>query len=229
MFRANDIIYSLYLLSEYNKIDYLNETISDNNYNWNLLYNFIEKSGHVELLESYNLIKSEIVNGTDIQHVYEIITLKNDKFEVYLNYTDTEKSYDLANKRKITYELKNNNELSNNYSELMNKLKIDNGIICMIMFKDSVDRTTITGNIGVVSGLELFRTLNDVVEDSFFKSDSIQKVTAVGLRISNSEKNKRLKFYQMLHKKYWSNIFSNIFIDDISENKNGYTLLYFSK
>ena len=109
MFRNCDKIYSLYLLSEYKKIDYLNESVLADEYDWSLFDSFVEKSGHVELLESFKLIRSDKTNKNELIHVYEIETLKNLKFEVQLNYSNFEKSYELAYSRESEYNFKNNN------------------------------------------------------------------------------------------------------------------------
>ena len=199
MFRNCDKIYSLYLLSEYKKIDYLNETIIVDEYDWSLFDSFVEKSGHVELLEYFKLINSYKNNNNETKHTYEIETLNNLKFEVHLTYSDTDQSYDMANKREIEFNYKNNNTLSHDYSVLKSLLKKDNGTICMVMFKDSEGSTTLTNKVDIVSGLELFRTLNDVLRDSMSKTERAgSDVSCIGLRISNLEKDKRLKFYKML-------------------------------
>ena len=230
MFRNCDKIYSLYLLSEYKKIDYLNESVLADEYDWSLFDSFVEKSGHVELLESFKLINSSKNNQNEIRHIYEIETLNNSKFEVHLTYADSEQSYDMAKKREISFNYKNQNILSHDYSVLKSLLKKDNGTICMIMFKDSEGATTITNKVDVVSGLELFRTLNDVLRDSMSQLERAgSDICCIGIRILNFEKEKRLKFYRMLHKKYWNYFFPNSFVDEISEKSLNYTLLYLLK
>jgi hypothetical protein len=229
MFKNCDKIYSLYLLSEYKKIDYLNESVLADEYDWSLFDSFVEKSGHVELLESFKLIRSDKTNKNELIHVYEIETLKNLKFEVQLNYSNFEKSYELANSRESEYNFKKNNKLSDNYSSLKSVIKKENGIVCMIMFKDSEGSTDLTGKVDMVSGIELFRTLNEVVRDSFINTGMNNTICCIGIRIYNPEKEKRLKFYQMLHKKYWTYFFPNTFIDEESERSSNYTLLYFYK
>ena len=228
MFRTDTIEYSLYLLSEYNKIDYLNENISVDSYDWDLLEEYIQRSVHVELLESFKLAKI-YPSPNELKHVYEVETLKKLKFEVILNYADPEKSYDLTNIRESAYKLKHDNKLTKEYSDLKNVLKASDGVICMVMFKDSEGSTKLTGKVDRISGLELFRTINEVLKDSFYKSELLGKISCVGMRIDNSEKNRRLPFYKMLHKKYWNIFFPNLFVDEKSENEYNYTLLYFHK
>ena len=228
MFRTDTIEYSLYLLSEYNKIDYLNENVSIDSYDWDLLEEYIQRSGHVELLESFKLVNIDS-SSNELKHVYEVETLKKLKFEVILNYADPEKSYDLAKSREATYKVKHDNKLTKEYSDLKNILKTSNGIICMVMFKDSKGSTKLTGKVDKIYGLELFRTINEVLKDSFYKSGFLEKISCVGMRIDNSEKNRRLPFYKMLHKKYWISFFPNLFVDEKSEKEYDYTLLYFHK
>lgn len=227
MLRETDNIYSSYILSEYSKIDYLNENVSIDNYDWNIFESFVEKSAHVELLESFELVSSTKNSKNEISHVYEITTLKNLKFEVHLNYFDPEKSLEVAKKREAALNYKNENRLAKNYSDLKKVLETENGMICMIMFKDSSGSTTLTKKVDTVSGLELFRTIRDVVLDSLYKTGYAANVSCFGMRIYNPEKERRLKFYQTLHKKYWSTGLPNSFIDDISEKEENYTLAYF--
>lgn len=228
MFRTDTIEYSLYLLSEYNKIDYLNEKVSVDSYDWDLLEEYIQRSGHVELLESFKLVNIDS-STNELKHVYEVETLKKLKFEVILNYANPENSYDLANSREAGYKVKKDNKLTKEYSDLKNILKTSDGIICMVMFKDSEGSTKLTGKVDKISGLELFRTINEVLKDSFYKSGFLEKISCVGMRIDNSEKNRRLPFYKMLHKKYWNSFFPNLFVDEKSEKQYNYTLLYFHK
>jgi hypothetical protein len=49
--------------------------------------------------------------------------LKKLKFEVQLNYSNFEKSYELANSRESEYNFKKNNKLSDNYSSLKSVIK----------------------------------------------------------------------------------------------------------
>lgn len=230
MFRNCDKIYSLYLLSEYKKIDYLSESMLADGYDWRLFESFVEKSGHVELLESFKLISSHKTNQNETKHYYEIETLSNLKFEVHLTYSDPVESYDMANKRETGFNLKQNNVLAHDYLILKSLLKRNNGSICMVMFKDAQGSTTITNQVGLVSGLELFRTLNDVLRDSMSHTQTGgSDVCCVGIRISNIEKYKRLKFYKTLHMKYWRHFFPNSFVDEDSEKEYDYTLLYLYK
>lgn len=214
----NDI-YSIYLIEQYKKIEI---DITENN-NWSILEDYIQRSVYTELLESFDLIKTE-ESPTKIEHSYKVVTKNKKTFNVLLTYINQNESYDILNKREREYQLKNNNILKDNYGILKKLIQETNKKICVLMFSDENKSTKLTGKTGTISGLELFRTLNDVVHDSFDKIN--YNVGVVCIRIDNHEKQKRLPFYQYIHKKYWSHIFPNVFVDEQSENQYDFTLLY---
>lgn len=177
------------------------------------------------ILESFEKTGSQIPTKHGEEDVY-LITLHNGlKFKLHLNYIERNKTKDFLESKKISANYKKDNDLEKEYSEILNNLE-ENGSICMIMFEDENSNTNLTGKVGM-SAKELFVAIKNSLLDSW-SYKNINRIIAIGMRVKKNEE-KRLKLYNILISHFLHNRFPKIFLDKITEEKEGNYLLFAAK
>lgn len=203
-------------------LDFLNSTLSEDSFNWDSF--FKEASYHntfSTFLESFQLVDS-IENKNEKIEKYEIITSRNKKFNLFINYQGKNKSdlFLMANIRR--HEVKNNPELLEYFQNLKNNLKED-GILCFVRFEDEEKRTNLTGEVGATA-FEVFSSLKNAVLSSMSENmDLIRKTEAIIMLVDKKEEDRRISLYsRMLNRE--THFFPNVKIDRESDPEFTYVI-----
>jgi len=177
------------------------------------------------LLEDFQKINDKHPTIEGNEDSYQI-TLRNGlTFMLYINYNTPDKTKTRVDYNILYADRKGKMNIVDNYKTYFKDLQ-PNEYMGVILFRDKRERTSMTGEVGY-SAQELFVSLREAIQDSFFASDRIKDLRGFMIRITNEEKNTRLPLYTRMVKRYLKNYFPNIFIDDVIEE--GITLLIATK
>jgi hypothetical protein len=192
-------------------------------FNWDEFFKSDHMStyGSMFLLEDFELIETRPkIDGEE--DIYKI-TLRNGKeFKLFINYIKPDNAREFILKNSESANLKNNNELADNYTKYFPEDDYQN--IVMMQFSDSDGRHELTGDVGF-STPELFSTLKSAFFESVKKVGGLSILQAIIMRVSKKE-TRRLTVYRKLMERYLKD-FPNIFEDGFNEEE--YVLLIATK
>jgi hypothetical protein len=170
------------------------------------------------LIESFEKVETR-VSSIGEEEVFSVILTNGLRFKVYMNYINPDKSREFSEKNRINASYKSRNDIANLYETHFRDF---NKKICVIQFKDSQDRHTQTGEVGL-SAIELFSVLRNAILESI-QSAKYQDVGCLIVRADKKEP-RRTQLYKKLFEKHLSSSFLNIFVDGVSDADIGYNLV----
>lgn len=95
------------------------------------------------------------------------------------------------------------------------------------MFADSLDRTNITGEVGIES-YELFLGVQEAVKDSFIIQNRLHDIQVLGIRVSKKEP-KQLAIYKKIMNKHLGSVFAYSYIYNTTEADKDNDVLIFTR
>ena len=174
------------------------------------------------LIESFEKIATQPTKQGE-EDVYNIVLRDGLQFTLNMNYINAETSKEYPEKKALNASHKGREDIADLYESSFSGVE---GRVCVIQFMDSENRQRQTGEVGVAA-VELFGLLRNAILDSI-KNNKYQNLSALVIRVSNSEP-KRISLYSKMLKKYLSHEFPNVFVDDFSEQEDKYTLVVAAK
>jgi len=217
----NDDVNHLRLLYEKNRLINLNLVEDVDKY---IEYSYGLYQLIIESISPKEINKIEISGVSDS---YEVKTKSNKTFDVLLSYWNYSNAIDNSNKKEIFAYHKNDKITGDLYKKIKSVFTNSNDYLCMILFKDSLGRTNITGEVGVEI-YELFLGIQDAVKDSFIIQKKLQNIKVICIRVSKSEP-KRISLYKRLISKNIGNIFPYSYIDKTTEADKNMDVLIFTR
>jgi len=217
----NKDVNNIRLLYEKNRILILND-IED-------IDKYIKYSYGLYPLIIESVLPKEInkIEKCGISDSYEVKTKSDKEFDVLLSYWNIANAIDNSNKKEILAYHKNDNITGDLYKNLKTLFTDNNDYLCMILFKDSLGRTNITGEVGVEI-YELFLGIQDAIKDSFIIQKRLENVKVICIRVSKSE-SKRISIYKKLIIKNIGDIFPYSYIDKTTESDKNMDVLIFTR
>ena len=214
--------YNLSLEDIYQRMKDIESLINESEFDKVLSDDFFLNSGSFWLFESIEQIEKGKTTDQGTEDTYEIVLKNGQKFFVKITFITPSKTKELVLRSQMNT-AKYDNIVSDNYKNIFKDLKEDEQI-AYVMFTDEESGTKLTGNTGIYS-VELFRGVEQAINQSFYDKTNLKGFV---IRVDNSEL-KRLKLYKRIIETMYSNNFSNVFVDKISEKHNNLTLLIASK
>jgi len=209
--KDKEYIYDLY--KEVYKIDFFNESLSVDSFNWDdFFYEAAVLNTTSKLIESFEPLESKKYKGGHTD-TYKIKTEKGKVFILTLDYWNKTK-IDVFIYQGTQAGLRKNSSPAVEYFEKLKDVVGNNGELCFISFKDQQGRHTSTGELRL-SAFEVFTSLRQAVLDSLVKNSTIELKGFVML-IDKKEQERRLTLYQKLLTRNLPQ-YNNIFVDEVSD------------
>lgn len=211
--RDKEYIYDLY--KEIYKLDFFNESLPVEDFNWDsFFYEAAVLNTTSKLIESFEPLESKTYKGGHTD-TYKIKTEKGKEFILILDYWNKTK-LDIFIYQSTQAGLQKNSAPTVEYFEKLKDIVGQGGELCFISFKDEQGRHTSTGDLGL-SAFEVFTSLKLAVLDSFVKNSTIN-LKGIVMLIDKKEQERRLTLYKKLLTKNLPQ-YNNIFVDEISDKE----------
>jgi len=177
------------------------------------------------IIESVNPKNKTEIYG--ISDSYEVTTTSNKSFDVLISYYNNINAADVVNKKEIYANHKNDIITGTLYKNIKKTFNNTDQYLCMIMFADSLDRTNITGEVGIES-YELFLGVQEAVKDSFIIQNRLHDIQVLGIRVSKKEP-KQLAIYKKIMNKHLGSVFAYSYIYNTTEADKDNDVLIFTR
>lgn len=206
-----EYIYDLY--KEIYKLDFFNESLSVEDFNWDsFFYEAAVLNTTFKLIESFEALDTKTYKGGHTD-TYKIKTEKGKEFLLTLDYWNKIK-LDVLIFKGVQAGLQKNSTPTVEYFKKLKDIIGDDGELCFISFKDEQDRHASTGDLGL-NAFEVFSSLKYAVLDSFVKNSTIN-LKGIVMLIDKKEQERRLTLYKKLLTRNLPQ-YNNIFVDEISD------------